>query len=283
MKSDYYHILGVKSNANKDEIKHAFRRLAKQYHPSVSNNPEAEEIFKSVNSAYQVLSDDDNRKLYDKYGPAYIHYVGRKPSPARGRDRTEDLTLSLEEVVFGVEKEIYFQHFEMCSQCSGTGMTIDQICGTCGGEGHQQNETTKTISFSPGVSDGLRIMVRGGGEYLGNDSIRGDLCIVVHIKPHKTFNVKGLNIILEVTISQEQAVEGDTLKIPTIDGDIDLVVPPNTSHGHTIRLDGLGIPWLNSDGTSEEGGDQIVKLNVEGMTESSNGLIQKLSNFFKKT
>ncbi len=164
---DYYDILGVGKNASDDEIKAAFRKLARQYHPDVNKEPHAEEKFKEINEAYGVLSDKEKRARYDRYGKAglggmggggYQDYTvdfndifedlfsgfgfstGRRSrrSPRRGRDLQMQVSLTFEEAVFGVEKEIEFARDETCSRCNGNGAepgTTPVKCGTCGGQG----------------------------------------------------------------------------------------------------------------------------------------------------
>ncbi len=162
---DYYEILGISRNASEDEIKSAFRKLARQYHPDVSKAPDAEEKFKEINEAYGVLSDADKRARYDRFGKAglggtggFHDYTadfgdifeeifgqfgfstgrGSRRSPRRGRDLQMQIRLTFEEAVFGVEKEVEFEREETCSRCNGSGAepgTTPTRCQTCGGQG----------------------------------------------------------------------------------------------------------------------------------------------------
>lgn len=162
---DYYDVLGVGRNASDDEIKAAFRKLARQYHPDVSKEPDAEEKFKEINEAYGVLSDAEKRARYDRFGREGLGNMGgfhdytadfgdlfeelfgsfgfstarrSRRSPHRGRDLQMQITLTFEEAVFGVEKEIEFQRDETCSRCNGSGAepgTSPTRCSTCGGQG----------------------------------------------------------------------------------------------------------------------------------------------------
>ena len=163
---DYYEILGVPRNASTEEIKTAFRKLARQYHPDVNKEADAEEKFKEINEAYGVLSDADKRARYDRYGRAGLGDLGGMPdfatmdfgdifeeilggfgfstgrrsrrSPRRGRDLQMAVSLTFEEAVFGVEKEIEFQRDETCSTCEGSGAkpgTSPTRCATCNGQG----------------------------------------------------------------------------------------------------------------------------------------------------
>lgn len=175
---DYYDVLGVSRTASKDEIKSAFRRLARQYHPDVNKEPGAEERFKEINEAYAVLSDDEKRAAYDRYGHAGVQGTGGMPdwttmdfsdifedlfgfggfgfgrssrrtrnAPRRGADLQYKVVLEFEEAVFGVEKEIEITRDETCSACRGSGAqpgTSPATCPTCGGRG-EVRQTRQTI------------------------------------------------------------------------------------------------------------------------------------------
>ncbi len=164
---DYYEILGVQRNASPDDLKSAFRRLARQYHPDVSKESDAEERFKEVNEAYAVLSDPDKRAAYDRYGHAGVRGAGGVPdftvdwadifgdifgfggfgrsggaggrnAPRRGADLQYRLEMTFEEAVFGVEKEIEITRDEVCATCGGSGAkpgTSPVRCTTCNGAG----------------------------------------------------------------------------------------------------------------------------------------------------
>ncbi|MFZ5881154.1 MAG: molecular chaperone DnaJ [Chloroflexota bacterium] len=164
---DYYDILGVGKSASDDEIKSAFRKLARQYHPDVNKEPDAEEKFKEINEAYGVLSDKEKRARYDRFGKEGLGNMGggsrdytadmsdifeelfgqfgfggggrrSRHSPRRGRDLQMQVTLAFEEAVFGVEKEIQFEREETCSTCNGSGAepgTSPVKCSTCHGQG----------------------------------------------------------------------------------------------------------------------------------------------------
>lgn len=165
MSNDYYETLGVGRSASDDEIKGAFRKLARQYHPDVNKEADAEEKFKEVNEAYGVLSDSDKRARYDRFGKAGLGNTGgfhdytadfndifedlfrgfgfstggrSRRSPRRGRDLQMQISLTFEESVFGVEKEIEFSREETCSHCGGNGAepgTSPVKCPTCNGQG----------------------------------------------------------------------------------------------------------------------------------------------------
>jgi molecular chaperone DnaJ len=165
-KRDYYEVLGVQRNATKEELKKAYRRLARKYHPDVNNNSDADERFKEINEAYEVLSNDKTRAAYDRFGHAGVSNGGatgfggfegfgsvadifeeffgggfgrrRRRGPRRGADLRYDLAISFEEAVFGVEKEIELQRPEICPSCNGSGAepgTQPIACTSCNGSG----------------------------------------------------------------------------------------------------------------------------------------------------
>lgn len=177
--TDFYEILGVEKNAGKDEIKGAFRKLARQYHPDVNKAPDAEEKFKELGKAYETLMDDEKRAMYDRYGEDGLKNAGfdnggpfaggfgdlndifnsffggfgfsqrqvDPNAPQQGEDLRIDIQLEFEEAVFGLNKEIKIDHLETCEACKGTGAepgSKPTTCPTCGGAGKVQ-QTTQTI------------------------------------------------------------------------------------------------------------------------------------------
>ena len=179
--SDYYEILGVEKNASKDEIKSAFRKMARKWHPDVNKAPEAEAKFKELGKAYETLMDDEKRATYDRFGEDGLKNAGFNTqgpfaggfgdldevfnsffggfgfgggsrradpnAPQRGDDLRLDIEIEFEEAVFGLTKEIKIDHLETCSSCKGTGAkegSKPQVCKTCGGSGSIQ-QTTRTV------------------------------------------------------------------------------------------------------------------------------------------
>lgn len=176
MARDYYEILGVARNADKEELKRAYRRLARKYHPDVNKEAGAEDTFKEINRAYEVLSDQELKTRYDRFGEAGVSggagsgfsqdfgdsfadifesffsgfsggtgtQTRRRTGPVRGDDLRIDLTLDFQEAVFGGEKELRIKHLETCETCSGTGAkpgTQPQTCSTCSGTGQVRRAT----------------------------------------------------------------------------------------------------------------------------------------------
>lgn len=333
MAKDLYEILGVSKNATDDEIKKAYRNLAKKYHPDVNpGNKEAEQKFKEINEAYQILSDPQKRAQYDQFGSSSFEQGGfgqggfdfggfggftdifedifdmfgggtrRNSGPQKGRDIRYDMTLTFEEAAFGVEKEIEVERLEecdkcngsgakpgtkvetcpmchgtgeirvtqntplgrivnvrTCSRCHGEGKVINEPCPKCGGTGKIRKIRKIKVNIPAGIDDGQMVSLRGEGEPGIRGGARGDLYIVIRIKPHKIFTRDGYNILLKIPISFAEAALGAEIKVPTIDGNVIYSIPAGTQTGTKFRLRGKGIPNINGRGR----GDQIVEVYIE--------------------
>ncbi len=379
-KKDYYKILGVDKNATKEEIKRAFRRMARKYHPDVNpNDKTAEEKFKEINEAYAVLSDDKKREMYDRFGTVegipyqgaqagpggYTYYwqssgpvnfdfseifgrgVGHSPSdfdffndlgdifdvfsnrrtgkrrptsrrPEPGDDLRYDMEISFEEAYFGGTRTVKFNRFETCSSCGGTGAkngaartcptcggtgevrnakntpfgrimqistcpkcggtghTASDPCPTCHGSGKVQRLRTLTVKIPPGVRDGTKLRMPGEGMPGEHGGPPGDLYIVIHVKPHPYFKREGDDIIYNTTISYTQAVLGGKIKIPTMEGEVTLKIPPGTKSGTKLRLRGRGFKKLNKPGR----GNQLVVVNIrvpKNISSHQRALLEQLA------
>jgi len=341
-KRDYYEVLGLEREASADDIRRAYRRLAKQFHPDINKDEGAEEKFKEINEAYAVLSDEERRAAYNRFGHAGLEGMpmdfdfglndifeeffgfgrGRRQgrrSPRRGADLRYDLRLEFEEAVFGVEQEIEISRKETCSVCSGSGaepgtspvrcetcngsgevrqvrqtflgsMVNVSTCPTCGGRGetintpcHQCNgqglerlTVKRTIPVPAGVDDGTQIRLAGEGEPGINGGPRGDLYIVIHVKPHRYFRRRKDDILLDLGINVAQAALGANVTIPTLDGEEQLEIPPGTQSGRVLTLKHRGVPRLRRNGR----GDQMVIISVEiprSLSEEQRNLFEKLA------
>ncbi|MCL2938014.1 MAG: molecular chaperone DnaJ [Trichodesmium sp. St16_bin2-tuft] len=187
MARDYYEILGVSRSADKEELKRAYRRLARKYHPDVNKEPGAEDRFKEINRAYEVLSDPEMKARFDRFGEAGVSggsaqgfstdfsdsfadifesffsgFAGgtgsqgrRRTGPVRGDDLRLDLALEFQEAIFGGDKELTIKHLETCETCNGSGAkpgTKPQVCSTCGGTGQVRRATRTPFSSFTQVS-----------------------------------------------------------------------------------------------------------------------------------
>ncbi len=196
-KRDYYEVLGVARGADKSQLKKAFRKLAQQYHPDVNKAPEAEVQFKEINEAYQVLSDDQRRAAYDRFGHDGLHNMGfdnfdggfgdlgsifeeffggfgmgggnrSRKQPRSGADLRVDITLTFEEAVFGTEKELEVPRLETCDHCHGTGAeppTEPVACSTCGGTGEVRRRQQSAL-FGAVITSSTCPACGGSGEVI---------------------------------------------------------------------------------------------------------------------
>ena len=341
-KRDYYEVLGVSKDASSDDLKKAYRKLAKQYHPDMNpGDKTAETKFKEVNEAYEVLNDPAKRQRYDQFGHAGVDpsyggggagYGGggfggfdvgdifesffgggfsgfggssrtRNPNgPIRGNDINVTLGLSFMEAAKGCKQQIQVQRLEKCdvcggsgaksgttaetctecggtgqvkvsqrtpigviqttrtcSKCSGKGKVIKEPCPDCRGMGRVRHTRTLEVSVPAGIDDGQTFVLRGQGDQGVNGGPSGDVNIMVTLRPDTLFERDGFDVWCDIPITFSQAVLGDEITVPTIDGKVKYTVPEGTQSGTVFRLRNKGIQYVNGRGR----GDQYVKVNIE--------------------
>jgi curved DNA-binding protein len=270
---DYYQTLGVSKNATQEEIKSAFRKLARKYHPDTAKDKKsAEERFKEINEAYEVLSDPEKRKKYDAYG-ANWQQGGFQPPPGGG-GAYEGFPGGFKEG--GVEfhfrgtgfSDFFEQLFGGARRRGGRGfmgydfeeppmhgqdveadilVTLEealhgstrQISFRRGASGKAQ---TYTVRIPKGVREGQRVRLAGQGESGGGGGQAGDLYLRIKFEKHPYFNVSGSDLYYDLEIPVWQAVLGGDAEIPTLDGRAKLHVPPCAQNGQKFRLSGRGLP-----------------------------------------
>lgn len=339
-KRDYYEVLGVARGCSEDDLKRAYRKLAKEYHPDLNpGDKKAEASFKEVNEAYEVLSDSQKKARYDQFGHAGVDpnfgaggggfggfgggidfdlgdlfgsFFGggfggatrsRNPNgPIKGNDVTISLPLTFMEAVHGCKKELSIQPLEGCEACSGSGAKpgtrpetcpdcggagqvrvqqrtplgmiqsvrtcqrcggkgkiIKESCAECSGNGRVRKAKKLEVSVPAGIDDGQIFAVRGQGDHGLNGGPPGDLHVMVSVRPDPLFERDGFDIRCEIPITYSQAVFGDELVVPTVDGKVKYDIPEATQPGTIFRLRNKGVPYLNAKGR----GDQYVRVNVE--------------------
>src|SRR3974390_1755841 len=315
---DYYQILGVPRTASENESKKAFRKLAREYHPDVAKNKkQAEEKFKEVNEAYEVLGDPSKRKKYDELGanwktgsefrppPGWESfstsggYPGRGPrgeefefhfggtgfsdffdqlfgsrgargfgrqgglseedfATERGRDIEGDLLVTLEEAMSGSVRSVTVRHGVPCEHCGGTGRRARNVCNVCGGAGQVAKTDTYQVKIPAGVTEGQRLRISGRGEAGVGGGAAGDLYLRVRFAKHPDFDVEDHNLIYEAELAPWEAVLGTNISLPTLDGRVNIKIPPGTQNGQKLRVRGRGLPLRNGGA-----GDLIVATRIE--------------------
>ena len=355
MARDYYEILGVARNADKEELKRAYRRLARKYHPDVNKEPGAEESFKEISRAYEVLSEPEMRSRYDRFGEAGVTGAGagaagfqdlsdlggfadifesffsgfggagtqtqrRRSGPVRGDDLRLDLKLDFREAVFGGEKEIRISHLETCEvctgsgakpgtrprtcstctgsgqvrrvtrtpfgsftqvsscpTCNGTGQMIEEKCETCEGKGARQVTKKLKITIPAGVDNGTRLRISGEGDAGDRNGPAGDLYVYIFANEDPEFRREGINVLSEIKISYLQAILGSRLDVNTVDGTVEISIPPGTQANTVMTLENHGVPRL---GNPVSRGDHLLTVLIDipsKISSEERELLEKLA------
>lgn len=287
---DYYNILGIDKNASESDIKSAYRKLARKYHPDLNpNDKNAQKKFQQINEANEVLSDPEKRKKYDTYGQNW------KESEAYEKARAQQ-GQSGEQYQYGGEGSFDFSDF-FTSMFGGRGNTNSRHYGQFRGQDlnaelhltlEEVNESHKRtltingrkvrITIPAGIENGQIIKLKGyGGEGVSGGP-SGDLYITFVIAPHSYFKRDGADLHAEVTIDLYTAVLGGDVVVDTLSGKVKLKVQPETQNGTKIRLKNKGLPVYKSEGNF---GDlyitYIIKL-PENLTEKHKALFRELAN-----
>lgn len=307
---DYYKILGVAKGASADDIKKAFRKLARKYHPDVNpGDKKAEERFKEINEAYEVLSDADKRRKYDTLGPNWMEqfgpgsgFSGRRSSggfrgtpfnfdssssfsdffetlfgnsaPGMGASGTRPRTdfrrragdnieqpveVTLQEAFVGGTRTFTIQSTEVCPICRGIGEIGGKACTNCNGQGQIARSKRIQVKIPAGVDTGSKIRVAGEGQPGIGGGPRGDLFLVISVKPDSVFERKGDDLQLDFEVELVTAMLGGEAPIPLLDGrKVTLTIPPETQNGRIFRLAGKGMPRLRGEGN----GNLYARLKV---------------------
>ncbi|MBQ1544622.1 MAG: molecular chaperone DnaJ [Clostridia bacterium] len=345
-KRDYYEVLGVSKNASEDDIKKAYRSLAKKYHPDLNpDDKEAETKFKEVNEAYEILSDPDKKSKYDRFGHAGVDPsfgggpggfggfggfeagdfgdigdifssifggggfggfggTGRRANPnapRRGSDIQTRMVLTFEEAARGCHKTINVPRIEPCDvchgsgcksgspetcpDCNGTGQVMSQQrtafgtfstskecpkchgrgqiikdpCPRCNGLGMIRRKVDIDVDVPAGVDDNQMFSIPGKGNFGPNNGPQGDVYVAVNLQPHPIFTREGYDVFCNVKVTYSQAVLGDDIYVPTLDGKVKYKMPSGTQPGTRFRLRDRGIKPAHAP----VHGDQYVTVQVD--------------------
>jgi len=346
----YYEVLEVSKDCSGAELKKAYRKLAMKYHPDRNpDNKEAEDKFKVINEAYQILSDDEKRSIYDRYGKAGLEGQGgmgsggfgggnmddimdmfnsmfggggssrqsrRDPSQKYALDFEIELQLEFHEAVFGCEKKIDIRYKTSCGDCKGTGaknakldtcdyckgqgqvlmrqgpmqfaqtcpkcqgqgQSIKENCGSCRGKGYHQKEDTVTVNIPAGVDSGNRLRAQGYGNESKNGH-RGDLYMTFRVEEDENFIRNGNDIYIEVPVFFTQAILGETISIPALDGELELELKQSTKDKEQFVFAGEGI----ADVHSGHKGRLVAQVNMmlpKKINEEQKELLEKLQESY---
>ncbi|HAT7748734.1 TPA: DnaJ domain-containing protein [Legionella pneumophila] len=283
MDKDYYKIMGVSQDASEKDIKMAYRKLARKYHPDISKEPDAEERFKEMAEAYEVLKDPKKRSEYDQYlkykefNPQNDGFTGRRTQeqpfqefhfdsdffetlfghsryqqqPMTGQNYHGKITISLEEAYHGAVKNLQ--------------VPVEQ--------GTETKIQTLKVKIPAGVKSGQQIRLAGQGGSGSGGGARGDLYLTVEVIKHPIFDVMENDIYLTLPITPWEAALGATVVIPTLAGKIDLKIPPGSQGGQKLRIKNRGLP-------GSPPGNQYVLLKIitpPAQTEEAKALYKKMA------
>ena len=266
---DYYQIIGVKKDASQDEIKRAYKKLARKYHPDVSKESDAEERFKELNEAYQVLKDTEKRAAYDQLGKNWKAGQDFNPPPDwdagfefKGGGAGENVNFSdffeslfghgFESPHGGQQRRGYKARGEdhhakviidLEDAYQGATRSISLQSPELNSSGHVVNrQRTLNIKIPKGVKQGQRIRLNGQGAAGMGGAAAGDLYLDIEFNPHSLYRVDGHDVYLDLPVTPWEAALGATVKVPTPSGPVDLKIAAGTSSGRKLRLKGRGIP-----------------------------------------
>lgn len=283
---DYYETLGIEPGAGEAEIKTAYRRLARKYHPDVSKEKGAEERFKAINEAYEVLRDKDKRAEYDQlrargyrpgeefqpppgFGHGGFGAGGFRPDSGVGGGGFSDFFESL----FGGGRTQQAPAGDTRAKLS---VPLETIYSG-GSQRFTVDGRTLEVKIQPGIRPGQVIRLAGQGRKQGGRA--GDLLLEIDYRPHAQFEVDGQNILFTLPLNPWEAALGATVSVPTLGGSVEVRVPAGSDSGRKLRLRGRGLPGKPS------AGDQIVEVEVRAPkpeTEAQKEIYRKLQAAFEK-
>ena len=276
---DYYSVLGVPKTASEKDVKRAYRKLAREHHPDRHpGDKKAEERFKEINEAYEVLGDAEKRRKYDQFGSRFQEWERMSGAPGgfgfgqQGGVRFEDLG-DLESMLGGSGFSDIFGSLFGSGAGRGRrttarvrGQDVEQNVEVSLEEAYRgarvtfdKNGKQLEVKVPPGVKTGSRIRVAGEGGPGAGNAPSGDLYLVVNVRPHPRFKREGDDLLLDLPVDLYTAVLGGEAQVPTLDATLSLKIPPETQDGRTFKLRGQGMPHLRDPHMH---GDLLVKIRI---------------------
>ncbi|MDE0242125.1 MAG: DnaJ domain-containing protein [bacterium] len=282
---DYYETLGVDEDADADAIKRAYRRMARRYHPDVSTEADAEERFKAVNEAYEVLKDPEKRQAYDELrrSPYRDGFSFEPPPDWNGGEGFSGTSFTgadagvfsdFFQAIFGGENmgrgtvrrsafssrgnDVHGRiEVSLEEACRGGRRRIELADSRIGPDGRFGDHTRRLdVTIPAGVAEGQRIRLGGQGSQGFGEGASGDLYLEVRIAPHPIYAVHGRDVELSLPVAPWEAALGATVEVPTLHGPVKLTIPAGSGNGTRLRMRGRGLP-------GSPAGDQIAVLRVE--------------------
>jgi len=289
---DYYEVLGVAKGASPEDIRRAYRRLARKFHPDLNpGDAEAERRFKELGEAYEVLSDPQKRQLYDRSGREGVRAGAAAGAGPTGFRYTwtgegspfEDVAFeafagsggqagSIFEEIFSrlggmhgrrgapraaVRGQDLESDIELSFDQAVRGVRTSVLVQRPTGDGRRRREHLQ-INVPAGVRDGQRIRLRGQGAPGAGGAPPGDLYLKVRVRPHPYFRAEGRDVTIDVPVSVAEAALGATVEVPTVHGRTSVRIPPGTGSGARLRLRGQGLP----DAKGDSRGDQYCVIRI---------------------
>ncbi|HKZ73518.1 MAG TPA: DnaJ C-terminal domain-containing protein [Steroidobacteraceae bacterium] len=289
---DYYQLLGLSRTATDDEIRKAYRKAARKYHPDVSKEANAEEKFKQVQEAYEVLKDREKRAAYDQLGASWREGQQFRPPPdwdstfhargGRGRARQPGAGVEIDEEQFsdffsslfgdrgmgggpfrggtrrpraGRDQRARLQ-IDLEEAFRGATQTVELQQPEIRPDGTIETRTKQVrVTIPAGVTDGQQLRLSGQGEASQSGGRPGDLYLEVAIRPHRLYQVNGRDVTLTLPIAPWEAALGGSITVPTLGGSVDMRIPAGAQSGQRLRLRGRGLP-------GNPPGDQYAQLKV---------------------
>jgi len=309
---DYYEIIGINPDANQNEIKRAYKKLARKYHPDVSKDSDAEMKFKELGEAYEVLKDPEKRVAYDQFGANYIAGQNFNPPPdwdagfkfnGGGFSAGDSAVFNnFFESLFSEKlnhryanhtsrgRTQYYTHGEdhhaeilidLEDTFKGVSRTVTLQTPDIDNQGHIVTSVTRTrtlnVNIPKGVKQGQLIRLAAQGTPGAGGGKSGDLYLEVNFKPHPIYHVEGKDIYLDLPIAPWEAALGTRIKAPTPEGSVDLMIPAGSTSGRKVRLKGQGIP-------AKIAGDLYVVLKLvlpPANSQQAEAFYQKMEKEFK--
>jgi curved DNA-binding protein len=283
---DLYKILGLERSASDQEIRKAYRRLARKHHPDVNpNDPKAEDRFKEASYAYEVLSDPEKRKLYDEFGEQGVA-AGFDPERARqytqwreqaGRSPYSEsfrADVDLEDLLAGLFGRGARARGPARGEDTSGEVWVDFMDAIRGAEVRVEVDgRTLRVRVPQGAAEGTKIRLSGQGEGGSRGAPSGDLYLQIRIRPHRFFTRDGDDLGLELPVSVSEAVRGASVEVPTPEGSVTLKIPQRSRNGQKLRLRGKGVTSLDG----KRRGDLYVTLRVELPDARDPGLDERVA------